>query len=144
MNSLLTRLSSETPPFWKQLQVACLILSAIVSYFPAVGTGRIVAKWVATGFLAAGAFFAQFAQQDVAIVQSAVADPASLLTNIPAILEQLGQIKATIANPSALTLGSIIAGATVPTTQSAIRETAEPVDTVSNDVPMVKIITSNV
>jgi len=98
--TLWQRISSETPPFWLKVQKICLALAAVVSYLalqkliPAEITDTVYKVCLGCAGLS------QFAVTDIGMVNGAVNNPLSALSDLSTIKSQVGAIHQQVVAPA--------------------------------------------
>lgn len=99
MKTIFSRLSAETPKFWKGAQLLFVALAAIALK---VATYHIVPVTItdeASVLFSGCAILCQFACDNPGIIASAIADPSILIGDIPELMDKLSDIHAIVSKP---------------------------------------------
>jgi hypothetical protein len=105
--NLIQRLGSETPAFWKKVQVSCLFLAVVAGYLFDDHLLSTPIFYALNGFFIGIASIAQAAVKDVNLIKEAIADPATLINSLPDLINQVKEVHAAVTQPTRLTLNDL-------------------------------------
>lgn len=120
------RLTSETPAFWKSVQIGCVVVAAILGWvMDAVHIPQLV-EGIVLGAVGGVGIFAQCAVQDNALIKKVLADPLKSIPDIvdalPELVGQMKQIHAAMILPTKVGLSDVVGAVQTIETQTGVEE----------------------
>lgn len=132
--NILDRLTSETPVFWKRVQLCCILLGGILGWVAQNIHFNALLEGVLLGACAGVGLFAQFAVVDQSLIKKVLADPfgalPTLLDNLPILLGQVQQMHDIVTKPATVTLNEAkdaIQSIQTPAATNIVVETEKPI-----------------